>query len=169
MKINVSYDEFDNLIETIDNTPVPEDYNFPTVEEAEELLVDLPGMTLVLFAAEKSNDKEYSKALNDLIKEKVDFIEEEDAPASEIDLYKINNRVDSIMSKIKLMDFQFPCFCPSKAEIDMIASKNLAKDDVALGFLIWVSMQGDSEDAPDNIKEISKYTKKVLESAQKYA
>ena len=171
MKINITSEELDTLIEQIDNTPLPEDYNFPSLEDAEELLVDLPGVTLVLYAAEKTRDKEYAKALNALIREKVNITEESENEDIDfdLDLSNLNKRVDQIKSKIQLMNFHIPYFCPSKAEIDKIAEKDLSKDDVALGFLIWVATQDETGNAPENVRQISRYAKKVLESAQKYA
>lgn len=171
--ISMTYDEYENILEAIDNMVLPDDYVFPTAEEAQNMLLDcepekMKGVIVQLMTVlEKTDDKELSKALDDLIKDNVEFTEEAYEDSMEITSENQRERVMQIIEKIKLIDFQFPNFCPSKTEIDKIAKKDLAKDNNALGFLIWVSMLGDAENASENVKDVSAYTKKVLETAYK--
>ena len=80
--IQITYSDFDEMIEKIDNCQLPSSYKYPSINEAENLLINEENLYDVLLAAEKTDDKEYSKILNDLIKENVEFIE---SKAEEID------------------------------------------------------------------------------------
>lgn len=159
--IEITYEEFDELIDAIDKKKVPKSYKYPSLEEAENCLVDMNGLKKVLFAAEKTPDKEYSKELNKLLRLHIVYIESKISDINELVSLTQKERLLKISEKMKNLDYRCPDFCPSKIELDEIASKNLKKDDAAVGYLLWVSGLEEESDSPDII-DSARYAKKLL-------
>ena len=167
----MTYDDFDKLIENIDKIGLPEDYVFPTIEEAQDMITSVAGVGLILLAAEKTDDKEYAKELNDLIREHVEFVEEEELTEEELTLPTARDkksRIKKVNKKLDAMNYSFQSltFCPTKDEIDNIfKNTDLKTDDAALGFLVYLTRAGAKEDATSSMKKISGYVKKSLKEA----
>lgn len=168
----MTYDDFDKLIENIDKIGLPEDYVFPTIEEAQDMIASVAGVGLILLAAEKTDDKEYAKELNDLIKDHVEFVEEDELVEDDDPDFKVSkdkkSRIKKINRKLDAMNYSFQSltFSPTKDEIDNIfKNTNLEEDDAGLAFLIYVTRAGADANATSSMKKISSYVKKSLKEA----
>lgn len=166
--LEITNEIFDSLIEKIDNTELPPGYTFPTYEEAENLLTDIDGLESVLLAAEKTTDDKLSKELNGLIRDYVIFCDEDSEPIVDFEASESQSkRLAMISKKVEKMNFVFPGFCPTEIELDEIAKKNLKEDNVAVGFLIWVSNLEKDPYAGSNVTKISQYARKILKDTLK--
>lgn len=171
--VKMTFDEYDALQEKAEGIEIPDDFKYPSLEAAQEMIADEAGLIYVLQAYLNTPDKNYRKELQQFLYREIELIEKKEEPEPEIDSVCVKGRLvltaernSEIMDVVRGMDFQLNSFFPSKKEIDAYVANNSEEN---LAFLYWVlnapisDLTAEEESTKAYIQKLIKRRVKIIE------
>lgn len=164
--VKLSFQEYDSLLEKAEETEIPDDFEYPSLEAAQELIADEAGLTRVLQAYFNTTDKHYRKELQQFLYREIELFGNEEEPEIEIDSVFVKGRLSltveksqKIMEIVQEMDFQLTSFFPGKKDLDTYVTNNSEEN---LAFLYWV-LNAPIRDLSAEEESVKAYIRKLIE------
>ncbi len=144
--ITLTFEEYDELEEQIENLAMPNNYIAPTIQEIEQIIISKgkAGVILALKALVFSTDEAYNKAIHALLRDMLTLVSKEvyeDKIVQDNKKFKkfsvTKKSLSKIMSCLNSIDFKVAYAHPTQEEI--ISNVNPDTEE-GLAFLIWLSL-----------------------------
>lgn len=161
--IVLTFEQFDELLEKAEQSILPENFHYPSRQEATELLINEEnGLEDILLAYTHASDKQYWNQINDVLKEYVYLIEDTEEVSvtvteSSEKVRMSQEEVSELKKKVERLSFQCQNWYPS---VDDLKEHDIGKDRMDIGFLLWLIAT--KLELTEDERKARKYAQKLL-------
>lgn len=160
--VTMTFAEYDELNEKAELTEIKDNFHYPSISEAQEMLDKKDGLLHILEAYYNTTDKEYRSELQRFLYSEINLIESEEEFEEEAGVKgKLNLTEEknlNILETVKNMEFQMMGYFPTKQEIDNYVRAN-SEDNLA--FLYWL-LNCPMEDFTQEERKTKEYIAKLI-------